>query len=70
MYQNGTVGLLWGQMLLKVPIVSKNASNKNCIKSNFLQKILWVRTSMLPNSGVGAFKYLQFLKYNALEWEW
>ncbi len=68
MYWNKKVGSLCGRMLPKLPIVLKTASNKNCIKSNFLQKTQWARMSL--SSELGASKDLLFLKYNALEWQW
>ncbi len=36
--ERAKVGSLWDCTLLKVPIVLKNTSNKNCIKLNFQQK--------------------------------
>ncbi len=40
-YWNRKVGSFWGWMLPKVPILLKNASNKNCRKLNFVQKTLY-----------------------------
>ncbi len=57
-------------MLLKVPIVLKNALKENCIKLNFLQKTQWVHVFVSSGSVAGKHRDLPFLKYNALEWEW
>ncbi len=44
-------------MLPKVPILSKNVSNKNCSELNFLQKKKkenqWPHISISPRSGTG-----------------
>ncbi len=37
-YWNGKIDLLKGSTLPKLPIISKNSSNKSCWKLNFLQK--------------------------------
>ncbi len=37
-----------GEMLQKLPIISKNASNKSCTELNFLKKTQWTFISYLP----------------------
>ncbi len=58
-------------MLPKVPIVLKNASNKNRIKSNFSQET-YGRIICLspPVVKVGGSKGLPFFEYNVLGREW
>ncbi len=38
--KNGKVGPVWGSTLQKIRVASKNALNKSCSKSNFVQKSL------------------------------
>ncbi len=38
MYRNGKFGSLYGSMLPKIHMISKRASNKRCLKLNFVQK--------------------------------
>ncbi len=56
MYWNGKVGSLGGRMLPKVLIILKSASNKNCVKSNFLQKTQGTYMSISHNSGTGNYQ--------------
>ncbi len=51
MYWNGKVGSFGGWTLPKVPIVLKNASNKNCTKFNFQQKTQGAQVFISPRSG-------------------
>ncbi len=50
-------------MLQKMPIVSKNNSNKSCGQLNFLQKTQWDTLVYLPQSGVRELHMLPYLKY-------
>ncbi len=56
-------------MLKKIPIISKNASNKNCSELNFLQKTQWKHISIFLGIGPRGLQRLPFLKYDLLEWE-
>ncbi len=47
----GKVDSLWGSLLPKIRIISKNASSKSCWALNFVQKNLWAYTSISPRSG-------------------
>ncbi len=70
MYWNEKVGSHWGWMLPKVPIISKNTSNKIRLELlNFQQETQWTHISDSPRNGARGCKHLLFLKYKALEWE-
>ncbi len=43
-------------MLQKIPIISKNASNKNYCKLNFLQITHWMHIFISPRRGAGGSK--------------
>ncbi len=55
-------------LLPKVPIVLTNASNKNCIKFNFLKKVIGCMSLSPLEVEQGAPKTCQFWD-RALEWE-
>ncbi len=63
MHWNGKVGSLLEWTLQKIPIISKNSSNKNCSKINFLQTTHWTHISISPRSGARGLQRLPFLKY-------
>ncbi len=51
-------------------IVSKNASNKNCLELNFLHKTQWNHMSLSSRSGARGLERLPWLKYyNVMKWE-
>ncbi len=52
----------------KSSFISKNGSNKSCLKLNFLQKTPFMRISISPISGARGFKHLLFLD-DAIEWK-
>ncbi len=58
------------EKLQKLPILSKNASNKSCSQLNFLQISQWAHISITIKSGASGLQKLIGLKYyNVLEWE-
>ncbi len=59
---------LWGRMLRKIPVISKNASNKNYSELNFIQKTQWTHISFGPRSGSTDTKHLPFLKQITMYW--
>ncbi len=57
-------------MLPKLPIITKNASNKSCSKLNFLQISQGVHMSISSKSETSGLQRCAFMKYdNALKWE-
>ncbi len=56
--------ILSGSALLKLPIVSKNCSNKSCSEFNFVQESHWAYMSISPRSGTRGLKRLPSLKHN------
>ncbi len=62
MYWNGKVGSLWGWTLPKVPIVLKNALNKNCK----IEKTQWAHMSTSPVIELGVKKICRF--WNIMHW--
>ncbi len=57
------VDSLYSSMLLKLPIILKNASNKSCYALNFVQKSQRTHMSICPRSGARGLRGLQSLKY-------
>ncbi len=53
-------------LLPKVPIVLPNASNKNCIKLNFLQTTQW--THVFISSRSGARGHQRFVNFERVHW--
>ncbi len=51
MYWNRKVYSLQDSMHRKLPIISKNTSNKSCWILNFLRKTQWMHVSICPRSG-------------------
>ncbi len=58
-------------MLQKIPLASKNASNKNCPELNFPQNSQWTYMSVspFPEWSYGLQRLLGLKYYNAQEWE-
>ncbi len=68
--ENEKVDSLRGWMLQKIPIISKNSSNKNCSELNFLQKTQWTHVSISSRNEATGFQRLPLLKYyHVLEWK-
>ncbi len=63
MYWNGKVDSLYGSILSKIRITSKNASNKSCSESNFVWRIQRAHMSMSHRSGARELQRLPCLKY-------
>ncbi len=63
MFKNEEVDLLWGWMLPKIRIISKNASSKSCRALNSVQKSHLAHMSLSPKSGGRGSKYCYHLKY-------
>ncbi len=63
MFKNGKVDSLWGSMLLKIRVISRNASYKSCWASNSVQKIQWAHMSTALQSGSRRLQRLICFKY-------
>ncbi len=60
--------ILSGWTQLKLPIISKNCSNKSCSKLNFVQESQWAYMSISPRKGGRGLERLPSLRhYNALK---
>ncbi len=57
---NVEVGSLKGWILLKVPIILKNALDKSSLKLNFLKKKQWTHISISPIGGTRGVQRLAF----------
>ncbi len=68
-FKNVEVYSLWGWMLPKICIISKNASNKSCWALNCVRKRPRTHMSISPQSGARRFKDYHLLKYNVQKWE-
>ncbi len=60
--QNGKVDSVWSSTPPKIRIGSKKASNKTCLKLNFVQKNLRAHMSIFPRSGARGLERFPFLK--------
>ncbi len=54
-------------MLRKLPIISKNCSNKSCWELNFIQNSQWAHMSICPKSRTSGIERLVSLKYYKMQ---
>ncbi len=63
MYWNGKVDSFLGWRLSKLPIISKNCSNKSCWEINFFLKSQWTHISISARGGVRGLERSMCFKY-------
>ncbi len=70
MYRNGKLGSFYGSTLPKIHMISNKASNRSCLKLNFIQKRLETHMSISPQGGGRGLERLIWLKYYfVLKWK-